>query len=202
MSEAAKVAWFKPDEVMHRQSWKDGRPAERATPVVDPAADVDTHSTERAGLIERLCVLAGVTAWREPVQGFSTFRDSVPREHILAAALAYARNHSGKSRDVGPDILEALVLQRMTDHVPNIETKLVFALRDVSRRMTEIDPRVLRASVFRVIQACVSGLPSEPAPRVTLRDWAFIETFGTRALWSSAERTLAEVKRTLRMPTA
>ena len=166
---------------------------------VATAIQGDIYSVERAGLLERLCVLAGVTAWREPVGGFTNRAGKMPNAHVLAAALAFARGHSGHARDVGPDILEALVLARMTPHVDNITSKLAHALLDVSGRMHAIDRRTLDKGCFRVVRGCIVGQPVERMPGITAHDWRFIETFGTRTLWASAEQTLAEVARVLRV---
>lgn len=162
-------------------------------------AQQDIYSTERAGLMERLCVLAGVTAWREPVGGFTNKATRIPHEHVLAAALAFARDHSGKARDVGPDILEALILARMTSHADNITNKLTFALLDVSARMHQIERARLRKGAYRVVRGCVLGVATERMPGITAHDWRFIDTFGTRTLWASAEQTLSEVARVLRI---
>jgi len=161
------------------------------------AQQVDIYSHERAGLMERLCVLAGVTTYREPVGSFTAPTGRVPNAHVLAAALAFARDHSGLSRDVGPDILEALVLQRITIHADNITGKLGCALRDVSTRMRSIDYTVMRHACHRVLAGCVYGKEAVRTKGVTAHDWRFIETYGTRTLWASAEQTLNEVKRKL-----
>lgn len=194
MSNPSEVCWQRDKELMHRQTWKEGKP--RPTPVAENA-QIDVHSTERAGLMERLCVLAGVTAWREPVGGFTNKAAKVPNEHVLAAALAFARDHSGKARDIGPDILEALVLASMTTHVSNITTHLMRALLDVSARMHAIDRRTLRKGCYRVVRGCVLGRTVARIPGITAHDWRFIEVFGTRTLWASAEQTLSEVARVL-----
>lgn len=159
---------------------------------------VDIYSHERAGLMERLCVLAGVTTYREPVGSFTAPTGKMPTAHVLAAALAFARNHSGKARDIGPDVLEALVLGHMTDNAQHITNKLAAALLDVSARMHRLDRRLLAEACRRVAKACAEGVPAERLNGIPAPDWRFIDTFGTRTLWASAEQTLCEVSRVLR----
>lgn len=194
---AAEVCWKRDEKLMHRQTWKDGKPP--SSPPAENAPQVDVHSVERAGLMERLCVLAGVTTWREPVAGYTNKAGKVPNEHVLAAALAFARDHSGHARDIGPDILEVLVLGRETGAMEHITTKLMNALLDTSTRMHTIERRSLRKACYRVVRACISGRPADRINSITAHDWRFIESLGTNTLWTSAEQTLKEVARVLHM---
>jgi hypothetical protein len=54
----------------------------------------------RPSFRERVHMLAGKSAYREPAQGSSEQR-AIPADHIVAAALAFGRVNPG---DVGPDI--------------------------------------------------------------------------------------------------
>jgi hypothetical protein len=161
------------------------------------AEQVDIYSHERAGLMERLCILAGVTTWREPVGGFTNKPGKIPPEHVLAAALAFARDRSGKARDIGPDILESLVLGKLGDRGEYITTKLLHALLDVSARMHAIHRPTLRKACRRVVVGCVEGVPVERINAISAHDWRFIESLGTTTIWNSAEQTLKEVARAL-----
>jgi hypothetical protein len=86
----------------------------------------------------------------------------------------------------------------MTDNARYITNKLAVALLDVSARMHRLDRTLLQKACYSVARACVEGTAAEPLKGIPAPDWRFIDTFGTRTLWASAEQTLCEVARVLR----
>src|SRR5690348_12928939 len=120
--------------------------------MVTTAKQIVIYSHERAGLIERLAVLAGQTTWREPVGSFGNGMrpDTVPQAHTLAAAMSYAQRRIPEvedlrrvvmrrdATDIGPDVLECLVYQRVVNG-HRIRVQLVRALRDMSKRLARAD---------------------------------------------------------------
>ena len=56
-----------------------------------------SHSSFR----ERVHALVGHSAWRDSVGGGSPYRNGIPADHMIAAALSFGRAHKD---DIGPDI--------------------------------------------------------------------------------------------------
>lgn len=164
------------------------------------AERTDIYSHERAGLFERLHALAGAgTTWREPVGSFATgFRaDTVPREHTLAAALAFARDHSGPARDIGPDVLESLVLKRVVD-MDRMASELMRALVDMSHTLAMVDRSILRRAATRILTECATGTEAERPKGMKANHWNAASSLGIRLLWASAGETLRAATEALR----
>jgi len=170
----------------------------------------DIYSHERAGLIERLCVLAGQTTWREPVGGFGGLRpDTVPQAHTLAAGLSYARRRlpavdemrqfvmRADATDIGPDVLECLVYQRVVNGM-RIRLQLVRALRDMSGKLGRAKEEHVRACGLPIIRECATGIEELKPAEVPTAVWVPASALGIRLLWASAGQTLRELAEKLR----
>lgn len=164
---------------------------------VETKIEADIYSHERATLREHLEVLNGRTTWREPDAGHSTVPRSVPYEHTLAAALAWARDHEAAGDDVGPDILESLVYRRRinTDRVCDA---LVKALRDISARLNRVDDRVLRRAAFVVFSECVTGMDASRPKGMRQVDWSVASALAIRLIWASAGQTIRRAAESLK----
>lgn len=174
-------------------------------------AQRDIYSTERAGLVERLCILAGQTTWREPVGGFgSGLRpDTVPYAHTLAAGLSYARRRIPEVQemrhvvmrkdptDIGPDVLECLIYQRVV-HGMSIRLQLVRALRDMSGKLARAKVDHVRACGLPIIQECATGVEAVKPEAVPTAVWIPASALGIRLLWASAGQTLRDLADKLR----
>lgn len=173
------------------------------------AQQVDIYSHERAGLMERLCVLAGVTTYREPVGSFTAPTGGVPHAHTLAAGLSYARRrvpdvdtlHQLVMRqdptDIGPDVLECLIYQRVV-HGWRIRTQLVVALRDMSSKLARAKIEHVRACCLPIIRECSTGIEECKPEDVPERIWIPASSLGIRLLWASAGETLRALGEKLR----
>lgn len=167
------------------------------------ATQADIYSHERAALIERLCILAGQTTWREPMGSFAQGLrpDTVPQAHTLAAGLAYARRrlpavdelHRLVMRvdptDIGPDVLECLVYQRVINGL-QIRRQLVKALRDMSKKLARAKDAHLMACALPIIRECATGIEAERPDTVPSHVWVPASALGIRLLWASAGQTL------------
>lgn len=170
----------------------------------------DIYSTERAGLIERLCVLAGQTTWREPVGSFGGLRaDTVPHVHTLAAGLSYARRRlppvdemhrfvvRADPTDIGPDVLECLIYKRVVNGL-RIRIQLVRALRDMSGKLARAKEDHIRACGLPIIRECATGVEEEKPAEVPPAIWIPASALGIRLLWASAGQTLHALAEKLR----
>lgn len=174
-------------------------------------AQQDIYSTERAGLIERLCVLAGQTTWREPAGGFGQGLrpDTVPHAHTLAAGLSYARRRlpavdemrhlvmRADSTDIGPDVLECLIYKRVVNGM-RIRIQLVRALRDMSGKLARAKEDHVRACGLPIIRECATGVEEEKPAEVPSAVWVPASALGIRLLWASAGQTLHALAEKLR----
>jgi len=174
-------------------------------------AQQDIYSHERATLIERLGVLAGQTTWREPQGGFGQGLrpDTVPHAHTLAAGLSYARRRlpdvdemrrfvmRADSSDIGPDILECLIYQRVV-HGIRIRLQLVRALRDMSGKLARAKEDHVRACCLPIIRECATGIEESKPAEVPTHVWVPASALCIRLLWASAGQTLRELAEKLR----
>jgi len=166
-------------------------------------AQADIYSNERAGLIERLAVLAGQTTWREPVGSFGggLRPDTVPQAHTLAAGLSYARHRipdvdmlhglvmRADPTDIGPDVLECLVYQRVVNG-HRIRIQLVRALRDMSAALARADESHLHKCALPIVRECATGLEADKPFGVPAKVWIPASSLGIRLLWAAAGETL------------
>lgn len=173
-------------------------------------AQGDIYSAERAGLMERLCVLAGQTTWREPVGSFGGLRpDTVPHAHTLAAGLSYARRRlpdiedmrrfvmRADPTDIGPDVLECLIYKRVVNGI-RIRIQLVRALRDMSGKLARAKEDHVRACGLPIIRECATGIEEPKPAEVPTAIWVPASALGIRLLWASAGQTLRAVAEKLR----
>lgn len=159
----------------------------------------DIFSNERAGLLEKLGALAGVTTWREPTTGYTNKAGEVPYAHILAASLVWWSGQDGYDTISG-HILASLVLQRLPDGRAYDDTlnAMVRALSDISRRLALVDRRVLRYGCKQVWLQCALGVQAKRPSGLGARDWIAVDALGTRTLWSSADQGLNRMADALR----
>lgn len=170
----------------------------------------DIYSAERAGLMERLCVLAGQTTWREPVGSFGGLRpDTVPHAHTLAAGLAYARRRLPEVQemrrvvmrvdptDIGPDVLECLIYRRVVNGW-RIRTQLVLALRDMSAKLARSKVEHVRACGLPIIRECATGIEETKPDGVPAHIWVPASALGIRLLWAAAGEALRATAEKLR----
>lgn len=171
----------------------------------------DIYSHERASLVERLCVLAGQTTWREPAGGFGQGLrpDTVPHAHTLAAGLSYARRRlpdvdemrrfvmRADPSDIGPDVLECLIYRRVV-HGVRIRLQLVRALRDMSGKLARAKEDHIRACALPIIRECATGVEELKPAEVPTHVWVPASALGIRLLWASAGQTLRELAEKLR----
>jgi hypothetical protein len=174
-------------------------------------AQTDIYSHERAGLIERLCVLAGQSTWREPVgsSGGGLRPDTVPQAHTLAAGLSYARHRipdadtlhglvmRADPTDIGPDVLECLVYRRVV-HGSRIRIQLVRALRDMSRTLAQADEDHVHKCALPIVRECATGVEADKPFGVPAKVWLPASALGIRLLWASAGETLRALAEKLR----
>lgn len=195
------ACWKRDPSLMHRQTWKDGKPP--STPPAENAPQVDVHSAERAMLIEKLCVLAGQTTWREPVGSFAEGHrpDTVPQAHTMAAGLAYARRRIPDvdemrrivmrvdPTDIGPDVLECLVYQRVVNG-QRIRMQLTRALRDMSSKLAKADEDHVWKATAPILRECATGVEAGKPFGVPKEVWNPASSLGIMLLWASAGQTL------------
>lgn len=177
--------------------------------MVTIAKQVDIYSHERAGLMERLCVLAGQSTYREPMGSFTSPQGGVPHAHALAAGLSYAQRRLPEVQDmrrvvmrrdptdIGPDVVECLVYRRVVNGL-RIRAQLVRALRDMSGKLARAKENHVRACCLPIIRECATGMeeprPAEVPPGV----WIPASALGIRLLWASAGETLRALAEKLR----
>lgn len=149
----------------------------------------DIYSHERASLREHLEQLNGRTTWREPHGSPGTRSDTVPHEHTLAAALAFARDTSTANDDVGPDILECLIYRRPV-HVDRIVTAMVRAVTDMSGILAKADQGAVRQLCQAMLRECVTGVEAERPNGMRQKEWIKGSTLASMLIWASAGQTI------------
>jgi hypothetical protein len=159
----------------------------------------DIFSTERAGLLEKLGALAGMSTWREPGAGYTNKAGQVPYAHILSAALVWWAGQDGYDTISG-HILASLVLMRLPDGRAYDDTlsAMVRALTDISSRLARLDRRVLRHGCKQVWMQCAIGTHAKRPSGIGARDWIAVDALGTRTLWCSADQGLSRMADALR----
>src|SRR5690348_15050801 len=166
------------------------------------AHQVDIFSHERAGLMERLCRIAGQTTWREPRDtDYVPPVDSMPVEHTMMAGLSFAHRRlpskdefhqliwTRDPTDVGPYVLECLIYRRVVNG-NLIRIQLVRALRDMSKAIAKADESHVWKSALPIIRECATGIEADKPSGVPAKVWNPACSIGIRLLWASAGETL------------
>ena len=177
---------------------------------VAAAPQVDVFSTERAGLLERLCKIAGSTTWREPRDtDYVPKLDPMPVEHTMLGAMSFAHRRlpsedefhqlvwTRDPTDIGPYVLECLIYKRVV-HGSAIRIQLVRALRDMSRVLARADETHVWKSALPIIRECATGREADKPAGVPAKVWIPASSLGIRLLWASAGQTLRAVAEKLR----
>jgi hypothetical protein len=174
------------------------------------AAQVDIYSTERAGLLERLCRIAGQTTWREPRDtDYVPPVDPMPVEHTMLTGISFAHRRIPSEdefhrliwkrdpTDIGPYVLDCLIYRRVV-HGREIRVQLVRALRDMSKRLAKADEDHVWKAAMPIIRECATGVEADQPTDVPDKVWIPASSLGIRLLWASAGQTLRALAERLR----
>lgn len=210
---------YKDRKIMHRETWKEGRPA--STPPVDETAQAsaDIYSHERAGLWERMHVVLGRGCWREPdmpsAQGMTQREQAeAVMMHALSAARAWQarRLREGATswtvqdeiacrvldaQDVGPDILASLLF-RQSVNGPRVTRHLASAIVEFKPALARMMPGLLADGCWAVFMAQVHGTPPKRPRAMRWEAWQTVERQGASLLWISAQQTMRGIAEILK----
>lgn len=217
MNNPADVRWYRDKKLMHRQTWKDGKPDP-----IPPAENVpvsDANRDERAGLWERMHKVLGRTCWRDPsmpsMQGLSQRAQAeTAMMQALSAARAWRdrRERQGATQwtvqdeiacrvldaqDVGPDILASLLFRQPVNGV-RVTRHLAAALIEFRRSLARIAPQSLSDGAWSVFMAQVYGNKPKRPRTMRWEDWQTVEQMGAKILWNSGEQTMRGISEVLK----
>lgn len=152
-----------------------------AAPVFEPRS--------RPPFRERVMALAGRGGYREPGQG-SSERQTVPPDHMVAAALAFGR--SGPD-DVGPDLALAMATGRIGEaQTLRVLRWLGGALAgERAASLKRVRPYLGHVAIY-ALNATTKGWQVPPAPDgVESKDWGEAVLFACLLIEHAAEDALA-----------
>lgn len=151
-------------------------------------------TTERATFEERMARLCGESTYRQPVEGRSTQVKPIPQAHIVAAALAFARQDP---KDFGPDVAYDLATGR-TGHGARVCRLLAEALgRDRSAVIRRNRPN-LHIATWAAYTWAVHGGPFPQALQpgeMGANDWVVLVEAARRILWAMADEAVTRAER-------
>lgn len=214
---AADVCWERDKKLMHRQTWKDGKP--ESLPPAENVPVADANRDERAGLWERMHKVLGRGCWREPdmpsAQGMTQREQAeAAMMHALAAARAWQerRAREGATRwtvqdeiacrvldaqDVGPDILASLLFRQPINGV-RVARYLATAIVEFKPALARTMSGTLANGVWSVFMAQVHGTKAKRPRSMRWEDWQTVEQQGARLLWISGEQTMRAISEMLK----
>lgn len=163
------------------------------------ARQIDLYSIRRGSLIERMAVLAGRTAWRDPRETWTPgHQQTMPWEHTLAAACVWLREHRTDEDDVTGELLHGLAIMDMGQRAEDrCVVALAAALRDMSATLARLRPGLLDACTRALLRQCVTGEVQAYPPRAERRLVGLMDGFGARIVWAQADQGIRRASEAL-----
>lgn len=152
-------------------------------------------TSDRPSILERLGRLAGVTAYRVPVEGKGTTWQPIPWEHSLCIALGMAR--TSDPTDVGPDVAFDMATQssRHQRRVCEVLTAALAEARD--HRAIRRSRPYLAAAAWVAYTRLVYGTQGPRPDGVKPEDWEVLVDVAERILATMADQAVWRVGRAL-----
>lgn len=153
-----------------------------------------SSDVSHASFRERVHALVGHTTWRESSGGGARYRNGIPGDHMIAAALSFGRAHA---EDIGPDIAFDIATGRAGHY-----GRVCAALGKALGRDRSVLVRRNRACLGHVSMAAYHVVMGTPCPAMPAgmaeADWRNLVAAGACVLERMAEDALALAARKAR----